>query len=127
MPKFILYIIISIPAILVGVSLCFYFFQEHLIFHTERLSEKYKFSFENKFEEKTYKTDDGNTISALLFKAENSKGIVYYHHGNAGNLESWGLKANDFLDKGYDLLIYDYRGYGKSTGKIKSEKMASND
>ena len=123
MPKFILYIIISIPAILVGVSLCFYFFQEHLIFHTERLSEKYKFSFENKFEEKTYKTDDGNTISALLFKAENSKGIVYYHHGNAGNLESWGLKANDFLDKGYDLLIYDYRGYGKSTGKIKSEKM----
>tara|TARA_B100000809_G_scaffold243810_1_gene269174 strand:- start:6767 stop:7564 length:798 start_codon:yes stop_codon:yes gene_type:complete len=122
-PKILIYIIISIPAILLGVSIGVYIFQEKLIFHPERLSDKYKFVFETEFEEKFYKTEDGNILNALLFKAENAKGIIYYHHGNADNLESWGLKAIDFIDKGYDVLMYDYRGYGKSTGKIKNEKM----
>jgi pimeloyl-ACP methyl ester carboxylesterase len=108
---------------LVGVSIGVYIFQERLIFHPERLSDKYKFAFEEEFEERFYKMEDGNSINALFFKAENSKGIIYYHHGNAGNLESWGLKAVDFTSKGYDVLFYDYRGYGKSTGKIKNEKM----
>ncbi len=127
MPNFLLYILISIPAILLGVCLGFYLFQEHLIFHPERLSEKYKFNFDGDFKEQFFKTEDGNTLSALFFKAENSKGVIFYHHGNTGNLETWGLKAIDFTTKGYDILIYDYRGYGKSTGKIKSEKMLFSD
>jgi pimeloyl-ACP methyl ester carboxylesterase len=120
---FLIYIIISIIAILLGLSIGVYLFQEKLIFQTEKLSAKYKFSFKNSFEEITYKTEDGHSLNALLFKVKDSKGIIYYHHGNAGTLETWGQKASDFLEKGYDFLVYDYRGYGKSTGKIKSEKM----
>ena len=127
MPKFIIYIIISIPAILVGVSIGVYIFQEHLIFHPERLSKKYKFAFDGDFEELFYKMEGGNSINALLFKAKDSKGIVFYHHGNAGSLASWGLKAIDFTTKGYDVLFYDYRGYGKSSGRIKNEKMLFSD
>jgi len=123
LPIIVIYILISIPAILIGVCIGVYIFQEKLIFHPERLSDKYTFGFNNTFEELSYKTEDGNSLSALLFKAPNAKGIVYYHHGNAGNLEAWGFKANDFVEKGYDVLFYDYRGYGKSTGKIKNEKM----
>lgn len=123
MTKFLIYLLISIPAILLGLGIAVYIFQEQLIFHPERLSEKYKYRFDIPFEEKKYKTPDGNVLDALFFKAENSKGIVYYHHGNAGNLEHWGIKAIDFVTKGYDVLMYDYRGYGKSTGKIKNEKM----
>jgi pimeloyl-ACP methyl ester carboxylesterase len=124
---FLLYIVILIPAILLGICLGFYLFQERLIFHPERLSEKYKFNFDGDFKEQFFKTEDGNTLNALFFKAENTKGVIFYHHGNTGNLESWGLKAIDFTTKGYDILIYDYRGYGKSTGKIKNEKMLFSD
>ena len=56
------------PAILIGLGIAFYIFQEHLIFHPDKLSDKYKFVFEAPFEEINYTTDDGNTISALLFK-----------------------------------------------------------
>lgn len=42
-------------------------------------------------------------------------------HGNAGNLAGWGGVARDFLPFGYDIFIYDYRGYGKSDGTISSE------
>ena len=127
MPKVLLYTILIVPAVLIGLGYAVYMFQEHLIFHPEKLSDKYKFVFDIPFEELTYETDDGNTISALLFKAEKSKGVIYYHHGNAGSLESWGIKAIDFISNGYDVLIYDYRGYGKSTGKIKNEKMLYSD
>ena len=127
MPKILIYIIIIIPAILIGISFTVYVFQERLIFNPEKLSDKYKFVFEIPFEEIEYETKDGNIINALLFKAENSKGIVYYHHGNAGSLDSWGNRAIDFTGRGYDILMYDYRGYGKSSGRIKNEKMLYND
>lgn len=125
-PKIVLYIIISVPAILVGLMGSLYLFQEHLIFHPEKLSEKFKYKFDIPYEEMHIEVE-GATINALLFKADNSKGVVYYHHGNAGNLEGWGDKAVDFTTRGYDILLYDYRGYGKSTGKIKNEKMLYSD
>lgn len=127
MPKILIYIVIIVPAVLIGLGIAVYVFQERIIFHPEKLSNKYKFVFDVPFEELFYETKDGNKINALLFKAENSKGIVYYHHGNAGNLESWGTRAIDFTSRGYDVLMYDYRGYGKSTGRIKNEKMLYGD
>ena len=69
---------------------------------------------------------DGAMINALHFKADSSKGVIYYHHGNAGNLDRWGGIAEYFVQFGYDVLIYDYRGYGKSTG-IRSEKTLHQD
>ena len=123
MPKILIYIVIILPAILIGLCIAVYLFQEQLIFHPEKLSDKYKFIFDTSFEEKSFKALDGSMLNALLFKVENSKGIVFYHHGNAGSLESWGQKAIDFTSRGYDVLMYDYRGYGKSTGNIKNEKM----
>lgn len=123
MPKILFYIITILPAFFIGIALAVYIFQERLIFHPEKLSKKYKFNFNIPFEEKTYKTEDDNSLSALLFKAKKSKGIIFYNHGNAGCIEYWGLRASDFVSKGYDVLMYDYRGFGKSTGKVRNEKM----
>jgi len=127
LPKILLYIIIIVPAVLLGLGIAVYIFQEHLIFSPNKLSKKHKFDFGFAFDEITFNTEDGNSISALWFKVENSKGVIYYHHGNAGSLESWGTKAQDFTSKGYDVLMYDYRSYGKSTGRIKNERMLYGD
>lgn len=45
------------------------------------------------------------------------KGFILYFHGNAGNLQRWGNCAVDFTELGYDILLVDYRGYGKSSGQ----------
>ncbi len=127
MSKILIYIVIIVPAVLVGLCIAIYIFQEHLIFHPEKLSEKYHFNFVDEHEEFNYEMEDGKVINALLFKADSSKGVVFYHHGNAGNLESWGVRAIDFTSRGYDILMYDYRGYGKSSGEIKNEKMLYGD
>ena len=70
---------------------------------------------------------EGAAINALHFRAEQPKGVVLYFHGNAGNLSDWGYVAPDFTRRGYDVVIPDYRGFGKSSGQIKNEKMLHQD
>ncbi len=66
-------------------------------------------------------TGDGNEVNGLWFKANNSRGVILYFHGNAGSLAGWGYISQDILPLGYDLLITDYRSYGKSSGKLSPE------
>ena len=98
-----------------------YFFQEQLIFHPQKLAKDYTFSFPQPFEELNIPIDEHTTLNGLLFKTGSPKGLIIYLHGNAGSLASWGKVAKAYMDLNYDLFIYDYRGYGKSKGTIKSE------
>lgn len=116
----ILSIVILILAIIV---LGVYFFQEKLIFSPEVLNSGYKFHFQFEFDEINYQTSINVQINALHFKAKNSKGVVLYFHGNSGSLRTWGEVADIFLNNNFDLLIYDYRGFGKSKGSLSEESL----
>ncbi len=104
----------------------FYFRQENMIFYPEALPPNFQYSFPARFKEVTLSVDDA-AINALHFKIDNPKGVIIYFHGNAGNLSGWGEVALDFTRLSYDVLIPDYRGYGKSTGEIHSEEMLHRD
>lgn len=110
-----------------GVCMLLYFFQEKFIFFPQKLSPAFKFSFPQKFEEIAIKTKDNISLNAILFKANSSKGVVFYLHGNAGSLSSWGEVAEVYTSLNYDVFMPDYRGYGKSEGTISSEKQLHND
>lgn len=97
-------------------------FQEKLIFYPEILSQDFKFTYRLPFVEEFVEVEKGVQINTLHFKADSAKGVVLYFHGNAGSLASWGGVSETFVPKGYDLFINDYRGYGKSGGKISSEQ-----
>ena len=100
--------------------------QESLIFYPEILPPDYPYAFSEPFEEVTVPVEAA-TLNALLFRVHNSKGVVLYLHGNAGSLSSWGAVASDFTSRGYDILIPDYRGFGKSTGNITNERQLLDD
>jgi len=108
------------------IALLLFFFQERFIFLPEFLHKDHTYVFDKEFEERWFDMADGARINALYFKANNPKGVIYYHHGNAGNLARWGEVSYFFTDLGYDVLIYDYRGYGKSTGE-RSEQVLFED
>ena len=119
-------LIIALLAILLAGLL--YFFQEKLMFFPQKLKKSYQFNFGNQnFEELMIKTADDKLINALLFKADSSKGVIFYLHGNAGSLESWGTVAQLYTYMNYDVFILDYRGFGKSEGKITGEKQLFDD
>ena len=94
---------------------------ERFIFVPEKLPGDFDYRLPKNAQELFIDTSDGETINAILFKAPSAKGVVVYFHGNAGSLSSWQFVSDDIVPLGYDILIIDYRGYGKSTGNI-SEK-----
>lgn len=104
-----------------------YFFQEKLLFHPLVLDQKHRFSFSNEFEEVYIPVEDDVNLHGILFKAKNSKGLVFYLHGNGGCVEGWGQSAGLYNQAGYDIFIPDYRGYGKSDGHIESEEQLNAD
>lgn len=98
-----------------------YLIQDKLIFHAEKLPVNYQYSFKNDFEEINLNTDDGNVQNGLLFKVKNSKGLVIFFHNHSGNIEHWSRSAIFINTLNYDVLIMDYRGFGKSTGKFNEQ------
>lgn len=98
-----------------------FLFQEKLIFYPEKLNKDFKFSFDQKFEELNIKMKDGKSLNGLLFTSDSSKGLIFYLHGNAGSLQSWGGVARTYTALNYDVFILDYRGFGKSEGAISSQ------
>jgi len=77
------------------------------------------------FEEVSLKSDDGAILNGLHFRREDPKGLILYFHGNAGNLQRWGELTEFFVEKGFDVIVMDYRGYGKSTGIRTMETLYS--
>ncbi len=105
----------------------FYSIQQKVLFGPTKLPANYQFTFPGKFTERKIVVASGITLDALLFKADSSKGVVLYLHGNGGALDTWGSIAELYTSSGYDVFLPDYRGYGKSEGKINSQQQFFDD
>ena len=70
----------------------------------------------------------GDNLNGLIFKPgiHKPKGTILYFHGNADNLQRWGKYAVDFTSLGYTVVMFDFAGYGKSTGTPSEQILYSN-
>lgn len=107
------------------ITAALYVMQEKLLFLPSVLEQDFQYQFNYNFEELNFETDDGATLNAVHFKVENPKGVILYFHGNAGDLSRWGSVTEFFVEKNYDVLVMDYRTYGKSKGKLSEEAFYS--
>ena len=60
---------------------------------------------------------DGSKLHCWLFRVPGSDKIVIVNHGNAGNISNRIYIASALTKAGCSALLYDYRGYGSSSGK----------
>lgn len=65
-------------------------------------------------------------INAWYIKAKEDKPTVVFCHGNGGNVSYYEYIMDLLSSKGYGVILFDYRGYGNSTG-FPSEKGLYND
>jgi len=98
-----------------------YFTQEDFIFHPTKLSANHKLKFSIPFEEVTIPVNEAK-LNAVYFKVPHPKGVIFFVHGNAGNVLDQEVPAEFYTQLGYDFYTFDYRGYGKSTGEISNEE-----
>ena len=113
-----------IIALILVLGIFIYFFQHRFFFQPEKLPPDFKFAYDNlKAEEKTVEPERGAQINYLHFQVDEPKGVVIYLKGNTKSIKGWGKFAIDFRRLNYEVIMMDYRGFGKSTGKRTVEAM----
>jgi len=121
----------SIILLIIGLYLLanfvLYFWQEQFLFKPEKLPEDFKFKYPNlDFKEYNFELAPGVNINGIHFHIPEPKGVIFYLKGNSKSIKGWGKFAIDFTRQGFDVVMVDYRGFGKSTGR-RTEEDIKND
>ncbi len=103
-----------------------YLVQEKLIFKPEKLGQNFAYKYDAPFKELFFDIELGVRINGLHFYKPKPQGLILYFHGNTRSIKGWAKYAVDFYRYNYDVVLVDYRGFGKSTGK-RSELALHND
>jgi uncharacterized protein len=106
-----------------GILVIAYFIQDKIIFKPEVLKQDFEFKYDKPFEEYFFDVAPGVRINGLHFFVPQPLGLVLYFHGNTRSIKGWAKYADDFLKFKYDVVLVDYRGFGKSTGKRSEAEM----
>ncbi len=134
MIKYIIYIIVFIISIIFGKDFlhkieCMLLFQPIKLdpsfdFEIDRHSTKLKNSISKdvSIKEINIPLNNKDTINAIYFKNPNVSKHVIYCHGNAGNIQA-SIAVIHKMGQHASVIIFDYRGYGKSTGHPTEENV----
>lgn len=106
-----------------AIVMLLYFFQPRLVYFPQIgrdiVATPQAYSLD--FEAVNIPTEDGETLYAWWVPAQDAHGTILFFHGNAGNISHRIDYLRMFHRLGYAMLIFDYRGYGKSTGSPSEE------
>lgn len=73
------------------------------------------------YEDVELQTEDGETLHGWWIPHDEPTGALLFFHGNAGNISHRLDSIRIFHQLGLQVLIIDYRGYGRSTGRPSEE------
>ena len=93
-----------------------YFRQDSYVYHPKKEWVETPTAKGLEFQELTFGSSDDASISAWYIPAKTAKGTILFCHGNARNMSSDMDAIEMFHQDGFNVLAFDYRGYGKSTG-----------
>jgi uncharacterized protein len=105
------------------VIIVIYVIQERLIFKPEKLNQDFLYKYDAPFKELFIDVEPGVRINGLHFYVKDPYGLILYFHGNTRSIKGWAKYAKDFYRYKYDVVLVDYRGFGKSTGKRGEKAM----
>jgi len=100
-----------------GLLLIVYLKQDGMLYFPERELWTTPKSAGLAYEDVILKTVDGVKLSAWYIPADYEQGVLLFCHGNAGNISHRLDSLKIFHSLNLSVLIFDYRGYGKSEGK----------
>jgi fermentation-respiration switch protein FrsA (DUF1100 family) len=119
--------LLRIALLLALVVLAAYFFRHRLLnallFYPLRELEGTPGDGGLRFEELSIPTEDGERLHGWWIPVARrpAAGHVLFFHGNAGNISHRVADAQLLAAEGFDVLLFDYRGYGRSTGRPTEE------
>lgn len=73
--------------------------------------------YQLRFQDVHFVASDGTALFGWWIPANRPFGTVVYCHGNAGNVGQFARYAPEFSRRGFNVFLWDYRGYGRSAGR----------
>ncbi len=108
-----------------SIGIALFYLQEKFLFHPSPLPLAHEWKFEMPFEELNIAYSKNENLNIIRFLPKNlpARGAVIYFHGNMNNVGNYAGFAKIFTDRGYELWMPDYPGFGKTTGKLSERKL----
>jgi fermentation-respiration switch protein FrsA (DUF1100 family) len=94
-----------------------YLIQRRLIYFPVRWSAAEESRLNPGYEAVFFRTADGERLHGWLHRRAAAPWTVIVFHGNAGNLSWHSPVMAPFTALGLQVLLFDYRGFGRSTGR----------
>lgn len=107
----------------IALAAVIYLVQERFIFKPEKLHAGFEYKYDVPFKELFFDVEKGVSINGLHFTVDKPLGLILYFHGNTRSIKGWAKYSKDFTRYRYDVVLVDYRGFGKSTGKRSEHDM----
>lgn len=106
-------------------GMALFFLQDAILFHPVTLKRAHNYNFPEPHKDISIPLDANDTLSLVDFESTGSvtRGIILYFHGNKRNISWYAKYIPYFTRHGYQVLMIDYPGFGKSTGKLTEEKL----
>ena len=114
-------VLLAIGAIYAGAVGWLYFRQERLLFEPDALPMDEPISTDADTRE-FFVDVPGARLSVAHLQRPDPRGVFFFLHGNSGNLKKWFVELDAFRQANFDVVMFDYRGFGKSSGQIESEE-----
>ena len=94
-----------------------------MTFRPDRMTEREKSLVPEGGERVWFNSADGTRLHGWFFESQTGPEIatVIFFHGNGGNIGNVGWLGQHFAKRGFDILLFDYRGYGASDGVAANE------
>jgi fermentation-respiration switch protein FrsA (DUF1100 family) len=100
-----------------GVTILMLFFETSMLYHPDSAGDDWVRGPDARVQDIELKSADGTRIHAWWCPRPGAEGAVLYCHGNAGNLSHRSGAVAEWQEGlNQSVLIFDYPGYGKSTG-----------
>ena len=94
-----------------------------MTFHPARMTAQESKSPAEGAEIVWFNSADGTRLNGWFFESQSKPAIatIIFCHGNGGNISSVGWMGQRFAKHGFNVLLFDYRGYGASEGVVADE------
>lgn len=110
-------IVISIIVVYFSLSLFLYFFQSHIIYQPYKELIANPRDIQLDYEDISFQASDDTHLYGWFIPAKESRGVLFFCHGNAGNMSHRLETLRLYNRLGLSVFVFDYRGYGRSEGK----------
>jgi hypothetical protein len=123
-------ILLTISLVIIVGMILFYFaarrFERAVVFHPEPYGEGARWKLPRGGEDVWFKGAGGERLHGWYVRGQaaepGSRVTVIYFHGNGGNISAIGWIGEALSQRGFDVLLFDYRGYGRSEGSVSDER-----